>query len=147
MTLDELLAREAIRDLVARYNAGGDGGRFDDVVPLFAEDAVMEIPNETMEGRDAIAAMFRRTQQRVLASGEGGGPRPHVRHFTATLQIDIEDEDHARSRCYYQVLMPHGLDHWGRYIDQYARIDGRWLFAHRRVTVDGSRAGGSSMAG
>jgi uncharacterized protein (TIGR02246 family) len=146
LSLDELMAREAIRDLVARYNAGGDGGRFDDVVPLFAEDAVMEIPGETMEGREAIAAMFRRTQQRVLASG-ADGPRPHVRHFTATLQIDLEDEDHARSRCYYQVLMAHGLDHWGRYIDHYARLEGRWLFAHRKVTVDGRREGGSPMAG
>ena len=36
MELDELIAREAIRDLVARYNAGADGGRFDEVVALFA---------------------------------------------------------------------------------------------------------------
>jgi hypothetical protein len=43
----------------------------------------------------------------------------------------------ARARSYYQVLMPHGLDHWGRYLDEFGVHDGRWLFTHRRVTVDG----------
>ena len=33
----ELVARESIRDLVARYNPNGDSGRFDQVVELFAQ--------------------------------------------------------------------------------------------------------------
>ena len=145
MDLDELMAREAIRDLVARYNAGGDGGRFDEVIELFAPDAVMEIPNETLNGRDEIAGMFRRTQQRVIAAAPAPGERQYVRHFTATLQIDVEGPGTARSRCYYQVIMAHGLDHWGRYIDRYRTVDGVWRFAHRKVTTDG-RTGQSVMA-
>ena len=38
----ELIARESIRDLAARYNANGDAGRIDQVVELFAEDAVLD---------------------------------------------------------------------------------------------------------
>ena len=144
MELDELMAREAIRDLVARYNAGADGGRFDEVVALFAPDAVMEVPTETFNGRDEIDGLFRRTRERVLGSVDPG-ERQHMRHFTATLQIDVEGPDAARSRCYYQVLMAHGLDHWGRYIDRYRKVDGVWLFAHRKVTTDG-RTRGSVMA-
>src|SRR5579864_7356005 len=34
----ELIAREAIRDLVARYNANADTGRFDQVMELFSPD-------------------------------------------------------------------------------------------------------------
>lgn len=143
MNADELEAREAIRDLVARYNANADAGRFDDVVRLFAPDAVMELDNETLEGRDAIEGLFRRTRERVLSTASPTS-RTHLRHFTATLQIDVESVDRARSRCYFQVLMPHGLDHWGRYVDEYVRIDGAWLFARRRVTVDG-RAEGSAF--
>ena len=30
-----------------------------------------------------------------------------------------------------------GLDHWGRYVDEYRTVDGQWKFARRRVTVDG----------
>jgi uncharacterized protein (TIGR02246 family) len=137
MDHDELVARESIRDLVARYNAGADGGRFDEVIALFAPDAVMEVPNETLNGRDEIAGLFRRTQQRVLGAAPAPGARQYVRHFTATLQIDVEGPDAARSRCYYQVIMAHGLDHWGRYIDRYRKVDGAWRFAHRKVTTDG----------
>jgi hypothetical protein len=142
MEVDELVAREAIRDLVARYNANADTGRFDAVLELFASDAVLEVEDGAFVGREAIGEMFRSVQSRVVASAPGGG-HPHLRHFTATLQIDVDDAEHAHSRCYFAVLMPHGLDHWGRYVDDFVRIDGRWQFARRRVTTDGFRAEGS----
>jgi hypothetical protein len=49
----------------------------------------------------------------------------------------VEDEDHARGRSYFMVLMPHGLDHWGRYVDRYERRDGRWLIVERQALSDG----------
>jgi ketosteroid isomerase-like protein len=143
MTPGEVEAREAIRDLVARYNANGDSGRFGQVLSLFAPDAVMELDGERLVGRDAIEALFARTRERITTMSEG---RPgHVRHFTATHQIDMIDADHAGGRCYFQVLMAHGLDHWGRYVDQYVLVDGQWLFAERHITVDG-RAPDSAFA-
>jgi len=132
----ELEARESIRDLVARYNANGDSGRFDPLLDLFAEDATMEIPTATYRGRDAIRAMFEDVASRT-GSVEGARAR-FIRHFTATLQIDVDGESGARSRCYYVVLTDGGVDHWGRYVDEYRKIDGRWLFWHRKVTVDAS---------
>ncbi len=144
MDLDELIAREAVRDLVARYNANADSGRFDEVVELFMPDAVLELPDEVHEGRAAIAAMFASVRDRVIASAPTG-VKPHLRHYTSTLQIDVDDPAHARSRCYFAVLMPHGLDHWGRYVDDFVRTDGGWRFARRRVTTDGRREGGSAL--
>ena len=136
MTPAEVAAREAARDLVARYNANADTGRFPQVLELFAPDARLELDDETFEGRDAIATLFERTKSTVVTAATEG-ERPYLRHFTATHQIDVVDDDHARGRCYYQVLMGHGLDHWGRYIDDYVRIDDRWYFASRKVTMDG----------
>lgn len=136
----ELEAREEIRDLVARYNANGDSGRFASVLELFAEDAVMHLPAGSHHGRAAIAAMFD-----TVASNTGSGDAARaafIRHFTATLQIDLESPDTASSRCYYQVLTERGLDHWGRYIDRYRRVGGRWRFAERTVTTDGVIPGG-----
>ena len=140
MDMSEAIARESIRDLVARYNANGDSGRFEQLMELFAPDAVMELEgNQLFEGRDEILTIFTGTQERWSEelNPSGSAPSHHVRHNISTHQIDFDDADHARGYCYYAVIMPHGLDHWGRYFDRYERHDGRWLFARRKVTTEG----------
>lgn len=142
MELWELDARESIRDLVTRYNSNGDSGRFPQVLDLFAPDAVMEIVGADGEttayrGRDEIATIFTGARDRWAEAAESRGAPPYVRHCVFTHQVDLLARTHARGRCYFQVLMAHGLDHWGRYFDEYEERDGRWLFAHRRVTTDG----------
>jgi uncharacterized protein (TIGR02246 family) len=138
VTLDELIARESIRDLVARYNANGDSGRFDQVVELFAPDAVMEVNGVVHRGREAIRSIFTTT----ASSLRGFTDMPVLRHTTSTLQIDLTGPMTARSRCYHVVLLPHGVDHWGRYLDEYGLIGDRWLFTHRKVVNDGYVPGG-----
>jgi 3-phenylpropionate/cinnamic acid dioxygenase small subunit len=142
MTLDDLLAREGIRDLVSRYNSYGDTGKFDPLFELFAEDAVMEVgpaqgERTLYEGRENVKKIFLGAKERVDHQLATSGPT-YIRHFTATHQIDLVDADHATGRCYFAVIIDRGLDHWGRYIDRYVRIDGAWKFEHRRVFVDGT---------
>jgi hypothetical protein len=132
--LAELVARESIRDLVARYNSNGDSGRFDQVVALFADGAVMEVEGRVYRGRDEIRSIFSATRERVRSGPEPG----YVRHHVSTHQIDLLDETSAVGRSYYAVISPIGLDHWGRYIDEYGLVEGSWRFTRRRVTVDGS---------
>ena len=144
MELWELTARESIRDLVARYNANGDTGRFAQVLELFAEDAVMVTDDARYEGRDGIATLFTGTQSSI--KGLAAGTKTHLRHNTSTHQIDLLDATHAKGRCYYFVLMPHGVDHWGRYVDEYEMRDGRWVFTSRKVTMDGYVPGGMGAA-
>ena len=73
MTLDDLLAREAIRDVMARYTTSGDRLKVDDFVSCFTDDAVIEsehVPPERAfryDGKPAIRAW----QDRWRA-GEGG---------------------------------------------------------------------------
>jgi hypothetical protein len=134
MEMWELVARESIRDLVARYNANGDSGRFDQVMELFAPDAVMEIEGEAPKvGHEEIRTIFTGAAGRA----EWGDRPVYLRHVTGTHQIDVVDEAHAVGRCYYFVLTAVGLDHWGRYLDEYRVVDGRWRFATRRVSTDG----------
>jgi hypothetical protein len=133
MDLWMVTAREEIRDLVARYNANGDTGRFAQVLELFAPDAVIEAVGQTFTGPAEIATLFGDVRQRTSTQDRSF----YLRHMTATHQIDLIDESSAHGRCYYQVLTAIGLDHWGRYIDRYCVIDGRWRFASRRVTLDG----------
>ena len=123
---------EAIRGVIARYNLYGDSGRFDELLELFTPDATLVTDQATYEGHAQIRGLF----EGVV------GPAPErIRHFTATHVIDV-DGDHAKSRCYFQVLTSAGLDHWGRYRDELVRTDGRWRFSRREVRVDGMTPGG-----
>jgi ketosteroid isomerase-like protein len=138
MELWELVAREEIRDLVARYNANGDTGRFAQVLELFAPDAVMVIDGGRVhDGVEDISTIFTNTK---AMTSDRDVPM-YVRHNTSTHQIDLVDETTATGRCYFQVLTSVGLDHWGRYVDAYRVVEGHWRFARRAVTVDGYSPG------
>ena len=145
MEVWELTARESIRDLVARYNASGDSGRFDETMALFADDAVVEVvPGRTYTGCDEIRSLFTGAAKTNATPSQTDEPknRRFIRHYTATHQIDVLGPNEARGRSYYAVITESGLDHWGRYVDRYVRRDGRWMFHHRHITVDASVPGG-----
>jgi hypothetical protein len=138
----EVVAREGIRDLVARYAANIDAGRFAEVLELFLPDAVLEVPDGSggwrqFQGHETIGGMFRGVTSPEGRSPGAVDPPSYVRHFIATHQIDVRDEHHARGRLYYAVVMAHGLDRWGRFIDEYEADEGRWRFRRRRTTGDG----------
>jgi hypothetical protein len=139
MDAGELSAREQIRDLVARYNANGDSGRLDAVMALFREDASLIIGPRTYAGVAQIRGMFEEA-----AAATRLQPGGFIRHFTATHQINLEAEDRASGRSYFQVLTEAGLDHWGRYLDRYASSVGVWKFEQRIVHVDARVPGGWS---
>ena len=134
MEIWQIIARESIRDLVARYNANGDTGRFTQVRELFSPDATMDIGDgRVYSGIEQVMTIFTGTKE---ATGAAAG-FTHVRHSTTTHQIDLMDETHANGRLYFFVVTDIGLDHWGRYVDSYVSINGQWKFASRKVTVDG----------
>jgi len=135
----ELIARESVRDVITRYNSNGDGGRFDAVLALFADDAVMEFHGHAHRGAAEIRTVFTGTQSQLATAPTAAAPG-YVRHFTATHQIDVIDRTHATSRCYFAAVTRIGLDHWGRYVDQFVAADEVWKFASRRVLVDGQAA-------
>ena len=131
--VSDLLAREAIRDLVVRYNSYGDSGLFDRMIRLFAPGAMVEIDGVAYHGLDELRRVFSSVPGRTSKPGD----RPaYLRHCTATHQIDLVDETTATGRCYFFVLTAVGLDHWGRYLDDYCAVDGEWRFAKRRVLTD-----------
>jgi hypothetical protein len=141
MTLDELLAREAIRATIARYNVAGDRLRIDDYVACFAEDGIIEVWDHDRvhqfryEGRKAIRAWQARWQERT-AGDVPVHQASFVRHHLSTCRIDLTGPDTARTTTYWTAWTDVGPDHAGVYADEFRKIGDEWLIAHRRVRED-----------
>ena len=136
MDAAELIVRDLVRDTIARYAHCADSGRFEEMVQLFTEDGVMEIDGrEPMRGRAAILS-FLGSVKKSLAQGAAN---PYIRHHVSSVQIEIVSAAEASSASYFLAITEHGPDHWGRYRDRLVPVGERWLFAHRRVRIDGRR--------
>jgi hypothetical protein len=141
MSVDELLAREAIRQTMAAYTMAGDRLRVEEFVAVFTDDAVLEsegVPEADafrFEGRAAIGGWLMRWRRPPDAER-----RTHqatfVRHHLSTSQIELTGADSARARTYWTAYTDIGPDHCGYYLDQFRKVDGQWLIAHRRVRMD-----------
>ncbi|CAN5895418.1 hypothetical protein BH23ACT2_BH23ACT2_09160 [soil metagenome] len=147
MELSELVAREAVRDLVARYTWAGDRGRSVEVAKLFAFDGVLDVGDHggRWEGRDEIVRQLDAVADRMAAAGTLAGP---VRHHVSSTVIDVMSPTETTSSSYFLVLTGIGVDHWGRYRDRTAvGAGGAWRFTERTVRVDGHVAGSLMVPG
>jgi uncharacterized protein (TIGR02246 family) len=122
--------RLAITDLLSRYAYAMDGTDPHAFLACFAPDAEMDIGYRKVSGG---------AEMREFADYFAAKPgRPWYHHIT-TISIQ-GDAGRARSRCY--MLMT-SLDDEGRtqhagccnYLDEYVKLDGRWLFAKHTVVV------------
>ena len=139
MELGEFIAREAIRELVSAYSHHADSGRFDELAALFADDGVLEIKGEpVVSGRAAIRAYLAGVGRDLAFTST----TQMIRHFVANLGIEVVSPTEARGECYFLVVTDGGVDHWGRYRDEYTSIGDAWLFARRTVATDGFVPGG-----
>jgi SnoaL-like domain len=130
----ELVAREQIRDTLARYNWSGDAGRIDELADTFCADGVLEIRGfEPLRGRSEIVAFLSGVTGNVAA---GADVKPIVRHNVANLRFDEVTPDHAQVSSYFTVVTHIGLDHIGRYRDTLVPDADTWRITHRKVSTD-----------
>jgi hypothetical protein len=147
MTLDELLARESIRQTLARYNIFGDRVRVDEFLEAFTEDAVLEFGGEREgqvtrhEGRAAIRGWM--TDWKSAPPSRAPEPKPaaapvqmFVRHHISTSHVEFTGPDTAEGRTYFAVYTPIGPDHAGVYTDRFRKTGDRWLISHRKVRTE-----------
>jgi hypothetical protein len=141
MTLEEMLAREAIRKTMAAYTVAGDRLREDDFMAVFSENAIIESEGVSesdlfrYEGRAAIRQWISRWRQPPEDVG-----RTHqatfVRHHLSTSHIELTGPDSARARTYWVAWTDIGPDHAGHYLDVFVRLGDDWLIQHRRIRRD-----------
>ena len=100
----------------------------DAVVDLFTDDGVLDGSSAGMgriEGRDALIAFYR------PAVTEAEETLPFIQNHI----IDVNGED-ATGTCALEARFSRGgrsITVAGHYEDTYRRVDGRWLFAERKL--------------
>ncbi|MDX1886587.1 nuclear transport factor 2 family protein [Mycolicibacterium sp. 120270] len=132
----QLAVRESVRQTLSDYTAATD--RFDlaALAACFTADGVLEFTGgaQPLVGRAAIEAGLR---EAVSRERDPATPVPtHVRHHVSSIRFGAVTADRVEASSYFAVHTDIGLDHWGRYRDVLVPVDGRWLFAHRRINVD-----------
>ena len=142
MTLDELLAREAIRALLAKCTQAGDSLRAGEYASCFTEDGVLQTETEGgglgLDLRSRAEILAWQTDKRKPGQGMGSGPVPltFARHNLSTSKIEITGPDSAQARTYWHVNTDIGPDHSGVYRDMFRRVDREWLIGERRVKTE-----------
>jgi len=119
--LRELEDRAALTELVHAYDLAIDDGDWESVAGLFVPDARLG-PHR---GRDEVVRVLRELRgehgrTRHVAHGqivEFTGPHEASGTVTASSEIDMHGTTYAVA---------------ARYLDRYARVDGRWRFVRRK---------------
>lgn len=143
MELWELVAREQIRDTLARYNWSGDAGRLDELAETFCADGVLEIRGLTpLRGRSEIVEFLGGVAGNIAV---GSDVKPIVRHNLVNVLFTNVTPEQAQVSSYFTVVTHIGLDHIGRYRDTLVPDGNTWLIKHRKVSTDWAAAN-SAMA-
>jgi hypothetical protein len=141
MDVWELETRELVRQTLADYTAATD--RFDlaALAACFSHDGVLEFTGgaEPLTGPAAIEAGLGAAVSAPPDSRSAAAT--YVRHHVSSIRFGLVMRTRVEVSSYFAVHTDVGLDHWGRYRDVLVPSDeGRWLFAHKRISVDGFAA-------
>jgi hypothetical protein len=123
--LQELLARDDIRQLAERYAVAVDAKDLDGLARLFASD----VDNGRYgPGAQGVKTFYEERLQLFHCS----------MHLVGNHVIDFDDDDHAHGvvycRAQHHVLEPeHWFDMALAYWDTYERQEEHWVFRRRRV--------------
>jgi hypothetical protein len=124
----------AVRNLIGAYCQHLDDRRFADLAALHAPDATFEAMGRTCQGPAEIERFF----------DENVPPEARGKHLCFNTVLDL-DGDRGSGVSDYAVLVPTGSGYGvtnaaavGRYIDEFVRRDGQWLFASRRIEFFGA---------
>ena len=120
---------EAIRALRFTYHRYVNTGRFADIPDLFTDDARVELDEiSTLVGKEQIQSAY----------NDMPGEVTFIRQYPHNLIIQV-DGDLAGSTSYFEARYGsngHSLMIAGRFDEEYARIDGRWLIKKATMEID-----------
>lgn len=140
MSIDELLAREAIRHTLSVYACAVDRGDVDELAATFTADASYEplVTRPAVNGHAGIRQFLSGLAEVLTRQQAATGVAFGLRHHLTTSRIDFTGVGQAKGFTRFLALGPQGIDHTGIYADRLVSVEGggRWLFAHRRIVID-----------
>jgi hypothetical protein len=136
---EEAADRLALRELVDAYAHCADRRDAKGQMALFAEDACFivymnarsDVPSQELQGRDTLAPVFDNLNQYEATT-----------HFNGQSTVVLDGtEATGISYCLAHHVSVHGSERSLmiasiRYLDRFAKIDGAWHFAQRKLLVD-----------
>jgi len=136
VTMETLLDRIQIEDLLVRYYADLSSGSGHDMAQFYTEDAVLDVNGMIAEGRAAIEKMY-------AGLGEGGSDQTGNRvHMLLTNPIITVKGDTAKAWVIWTGIInenvrlrPRFMEQ-GREYDELVKIDGRWFIKKRYISAD-----------
>lgn len=142
MTLEDVIARDSIRQTMARYTMAGDRLQLEEFLAVFTGDAILE--SEAVadadafryEGVEQIGQWMNRWQERSRDEAAPTHQATFVRHHLSTSLIEFTGPDTAKVRTYWTAYTDVGPDHAGYYLDVFRKKGEQWLIAHRRIRLD-----------
>jgi uncharacterized protein (TIGR02246 family) len=121
--LEALIARESIRDLLARYCAAFDDADWSSWEQIWTDDLVWEVNGDALVGLDAVRS-FMTTRLPVGYRGKHLCSNPVISLApdgrTATAETDV-----------IWITQNFATTIVGRYVDSLVNRDDRWLIARR----------------
>jgi len=136
---EEAADRLAIRELVDAYAHCADRRDAKDQMALFTEDthfvvymdAKSDVPTQELRGRDAPAPVFDNLNQ-YEATTHFNGQGTVILNGTQATGVSYCLAHHVSVQGSQRSLMIASI----RYLDRFAKVDGAWYFAQRRLLVD-----------
>ena len=129
--ISDLMDREAIRDIVARYNDAIWRDDIDAVVDLFSEDGTMEVANGALAGnapagREELRAFY-------IAGVKKMTPRPFAHHHV----VELQGGGRATGRSYVELRSSVDYSWIGAvvYTDDYVKVGETWKFRRRHARI------------
>ena len=122
--------KDAVREVLAEYCFRLDGGDYDGMAALFAEDGTWDTAFGKATGRLAIAQLARDIRARA------GDNRPRAVHLVTNIAIRLSG-DEAEVRSNWTVVQNSAdgpkIGSGGGYADRMTKEGGVWLFRYRKI--------------
>lgn len=130
-----------VHTVLAKLAHFADIGTVEEYLTQSTTDAIWDFPANPANGAPAsLLTGHTEIEASVRARRAAGvqGPGTNSQHVITNVAVDVVDEDTARARSSWmflrETLTGPKLAGAGHYDDEFRRVDGVWLLAHRRVS-------------